>query len=69
MSLGTIWLRHLVRLLKYEGGGVGLDGWAEVKEIGMMGAARKTGHSTGRCPIPIMLEQHQNQQAQWHTQQ
>jgi len=54
-----------VWLPKYKGGGVGLDGWVEVKGIGMTGAAKKTGHSIGRCPTLMRLQYSQQYQLQW----
>ena len=45
-----------MQLLKYQGAGVGLDGWVEVEGIGMTGATKKTGHSIGRCSTPIRLQ-------------
>ena len=44
-----------MQLLKYEGGRVGLGGWAEVEGIGIMGASKKTGHSIGKCSTLIRL--------------
>ena len=52
-------------LPKYEGRGVGLGGWTEVKGMGMTGAAKKTGHSIDRCPTPMRLQYLQQYQLQW----
>ena len=65
VSLGTIWLRYLVQLPKYEEGGVGLDGWVEVEGMGTTGAAKKTRHSIDRCSTLIRLQCLQQYQSQW----
>ena len=54
-----------MQLLKYEGRGVGLGCWVEVKEMGMTGAAKKTRHSIARCPTLIRLQYSQQYQSQW----
>ena len=35
------------------------------RRMGMTGAAKKTGHSIGKCPTPIRLQYSQQYQSQW----